>query len=388
MDNAATTRMRPEVLEAMMPYLTDRYGNPSSIHEEGRRARQAIDKAREQVKKALGARPEDYVYFTSGATEANNIVLNTCFDNYFLFTGTEHPSVLNYPRAYSVYGQDCVDTVDGIIDPVRLAMRLDKIRNEKLDEEIFDGFLFSFPLANNETGTLQNMSVLDNVLDKSELKRIRLHVDATQAVGHIPIRLNEWKSRYYATFSAHKFGGPKGVGAIVTPLKLSDVDSVLSGGHQEDGVRPGTENVAGIVGLGKAIELAVQNLDEKKAYVSSLSRKLCDGILSDIESAWLNGPPVGMYRLPGNVNISFAGCRGEAIVLALDEAGVAVSSGSACSSGSGEPSPVLMQMYNDKARANASVRFSLDENNTMEEVDYVLSILPGIVERVRDNEDH
>ena len=379
MDNAATTRMRPEVLEAMMPYLTDRYGNPSSIHEEGRRARQAIDKARDQVRLALGARPDDHVYFTSGATEANNIVLNAGFDEHILLTGTEHPSVLNYPHGGNFIDKHYVETVDGIIDTARLTQTLN---------QFFGDVMFSFPLANNETGALQSMKALYNAANKSSCARISFHVDATQAVGHIPLQLDTWDKRFYVTFSAHKFGGPKGVGAIITPLTVSDADSVLSGGHQEEGVRPGTENVAGIVGLGKAIELATQNLDEKKAYVSSLSRKLCEGILSDIESAWLNGPPIGMRRLPGNVNISFAGCRGEAIVLALDEAGVAVSSGSACSSGSGEPSPVLMRMYNDKARANASVRFSLDENNTMEEVDYVLSVLPGIVERVRDNEDH
>lgn len=350
-----------------MPYMTDVYGNPSSVHEEGRRAKQAIEKARIQVAEAIHVNPA-FVYFTSGATESNNMFFKKALMR-IVTTKTEHPSIIRTAEHCGMRYGICWINVDrnGKIDAQQFRNAI------KITDDVF------FSGANNETGTIQD-------LESIYMPRFAptYHFDMTQAVGHIPVcfdKLSKFGTSNIISFSAHKFGGPKGVGVCID---AGDSSGLMYGGDQELGHRPGTENVAGIVGLGKAIELATRDMEQNTEYVRRLSKKLVTGILSDIESSWLNGPDVGPDRLPGNVNISFAGCYGTAIVLALDEAGVACSSGSACSSGNGKPSHVLMAMYNDEPRANASVRFTLNEDNTEEEVDYVLKILPEIIRRLRE----
>lgn len=376
MDNAATTRIKLDVLKEMMPYLTDRYGNPSSVHEEGRRARQAIDRARETVLKAFGLKGKDpsCVIFTSGATESNNLAINTFGWDFIASPLTEHSSVIKSAESMGFHYWLKVD-------------RAGKIELDANKKAIMCAKLIEMALANNETGTIQDTTALMDFLEKNNGAGKMIMLDATQAIGHCPQATEFFSGRFNGsrllTFSAHKFGGPKGIGAIVSDRPLRELKPLVLGGQQEFGVRAGTENVAAIVGLGKAVELAMTDMEHKAEYTRWLAKKLATGILSDIESTWLNGPEIGSERLPGNVNISFAGCRGDAIVLSLDEAGVAVSSGSACHSGEHTPSHVLMEMYHDEPRALSSVRFSLNEENTEEEVDYVLSVLPKIVGDLR-----
>ena len=372
MDNAATTPLNPQVLEAMMPYLTDRYGTPSSIYAEGRRAKSAIEAARRKVANAIGAKPYQIV-FTSGATESNNTIMRM-FNSDVMMSAIEHPSVYNHSRYTKNFTEILRPNKEGII-------KGSNVMNAVQDRSAL--WLLAVMLVNNEVGSIQPIADIRSACE-AEHFHPWIHVDAVQAIGHINISVKEMGIQSLS-ISAHKFGGPKGVGALYVqdPYYLGP-HPLMRGGHQEALIRPGTENVAGIVGLGAAIDLATKNIAEREAVIGNLARRLWEGIAESIPDVKLNGPKLGPSRLAGNVNVWFMDCPSEKVVLALDDEGICCSGGSACSSGS--PSHTIIAMYNDKKRANESIRFSLSENNTEEEVDRVLEILPSLIDSIRRNQ--
>jgi len=372
LDNAATTRMHEEVFAAMKPYLLEHYGNPSSIHSFGRQARKAVEDAREQVAAALGAEPREIV-FTSGATEANNLAIRGIAraqknkGNHLITSAVEHHAVLDTCKALAKEGFTVtVVPVDeyGMVDPAAVEAAI-------TDQTI----LVSIMLANNEVGTINPIAEIGEICRKHNLI---FHSDAVQAIGNIPVNVDNLKVDLLS-LSAHKFYGPKGIGALYV-RKGTKLDVFNFGGVQERKLRPGTENVPAIVGLGKAIELATSDLEAEAAKLRVLRDKLIKGLLA-IEATKLNGHPE--KRLPGNVNVSIQYIEGESLLLSLDLKGVAASSGSACTSGSLDPSHVLMAMGLDHQTAHGSLRLTLGRDNTEEDVDYVLEVLPEIVERLR-----
>ncbi|MGI6161276.1 MAG: cysteine desulfurase NifS [Christensenellales bacterium] len=374
MDNAATTAIRPEVLEAMTPYLTSIYGNASSVHSFGREARSAIDAAREQVAKALGAKAQE-IYFTSGGTEADNWALKGVVAAYgkpahIITSSVEHHAVLHTAETLEKQGVEVtylkVDE-DGLVDP------------KDVEAAIKDNTaLVSIMYANNEIGTIQPISEIAKIC---LAHKIPLHTDAVQAVGHMPIDLSKEPGISMLSLSGHKLHGPKGVGALYI-RKGVKIKPFMEGGAHERHKRAGTENTAGIVGLGKAMELAARDMEEHTAKITAMRDKLIDGLLEAIPYSRLNGHR--HKRLPGNVNISISYIEGESMLLNLDLEGIAASSGSACTSGSLDPSHVLLSIGLDHATAHGSLRLSLDYDNTMEECDSVIKILPPIVKRLRE----
>lgn len=372
LDHAATTYVRKEVLEAMLPYFTEIYGNPSSIHSFGREARKAVEEAREKVAMAIGAEPREII-LTSGGTEANNLAVRGVAralgkkGNHIITTGVEHHAVLDACLALKEEGFDITllpVNADGLVS-------LDDLEAAITDKTI----LISVMTANNEVGAIQPIAEIGLLAKK---RGITFHTDAVQAIGSIPVNVNDQYCDLLS-LSAHKFYGPKGVGALYarkgTKLKVFNF-----GGVQERKMRPGTENVAGIIGMGKAIELAVDNLAEKSAGIKALRDKLTHGILK-MPDTKLNGHQE--KRLPGNVNVSIKYVEGESLLLSLDLKGIAASSGSACTSGSLDPSHVLMAMGLDHQTAHGSLRLTLGLENTVEDIDYVLTVLPEIVDRLR-----
>ena len=373
MDNAATTPVAPEVLETMLPYFTQVYGNASSIHQTGREALKAISNARRQVAAAIGAKPEE-IYFTAGGSESDNwAIKGTAFakkakGNHIITSAVEHHAVLHTCEWLEKQGFEVtylpVDK-EGFIS-------LDGLEKAITDKTI----LISIMAANNEIGALQPVKEIGKI---AKAHGIAFHTDAVQAVGAIPVDVNGWQADMLS-MSAHKFHGPKGIGALYV-RKGTRLDVFMAGGAQERGLRAGTENLAGIVGMGKAITLAVEDLDAKAKRISALRDRLIDGILSSIPYTRLNGPREN--RLPGNVNVSIQYIEGESILLRLDLAGIAASSGSACTSGSLDPSHVLLAIGLPHELAHGSLRLSLSGDNTQAEVDEVLKVLPGIVENLR-----
>ncbi len=373
MDNAATTPVAPEVLETMLPYFTQVYGNASSIHQTGREALKAISNARRQVAAAIGAKPEE-IYFTAGGSESDNwAIKGTAFakkakGNHIITSAVEHHAVLHTCEWLEKQGFEVtylpVDK-EGFIS-------LDGLEKAITDKTI----LISIMAANNEIGALQPVKEIGKI---AKAHGIAFHTDAVQAVGAIPVDVNGWQADMLS-MSAHKFHGPKGIGALYV-RKGTRLDVFMAGGAQERGLRAGTENLAGIVGMGKAITLAVEDLDAKAKRISALRDRLIDGILSSIPYTRLNGPREN--RLPGNVNVSIQYIEGESILLRLDLAGIAASSGSACTSGSLDPSHVLLAIGLPHEIAHGSLRLSLSGDNTQAEVDEVLKVLPGIVENLR-----
>ncbi len=373
MDNAATTPVAPEVLEAMLPYFTQVYGNASSIHQTGREALKAISNARRQVAAAIGAKPEE-IYFTAGGSESDNwAIKGTAFakkakGNHIITSAVEHHAVLHTCEWLEKQGFEVtylpVDK-EGFIS-------LDGLEKAITDKTI----LISIMAANNEIGTLQPVKEIGKI---AKAHGITFHTDAVQAVGAIPVDVNAWQADMLS-MSAHKFHGPKGIGALYV-RKGVRLDVFMAGGAQERGLRAGTENLAGIMGMGKAISLAVEDLDAKAKRLSALRDRLIDGILSSIPYTRLNGPREN--RLPGNVNVSIQYIEGESILLRLDLNGIAASSGSACTSGSLDPSHVLLAIGLPHEIAHGSLRLSLSGDNTQAEVDEVLKVLPGIVENLR-----
>ena len=373
MDNAATTRITQPVLEAMMPYLTGCYGNPSSVYETGREARKAIEKARQQTAEALGAQPGE-IYFTGCGTESDNWALRGAAyarrdkGKHIITSAIEHHAVLHTAQQLEKEGfQVTYLPVDGegLVDPAELekAMRPDTT-------------LVSVMMANNEIGTLQPIEELGRI---AKAHGALMHTDAVQAIGSVAIDLAKLPVDLLS-LSGHKFHAPKGVGALYV-RKGTSIGRFMLGGAQERGQRAGTENLASIVGLGAAIQLAAENLPRHNAYLTQLRDAMIDGIMERIPHVGLNGHP--RKRLPGNVNVSVRYLEGESMLLNLDLRGIATSSGSACTSGSLDPSHVLLAIGLPHEIAHGSLRFSLSEDNTLEEVEQVVDELEKIVRRLR-----
>lgn len=372
-DNAATTKVNTEVLNEMMPFLTNEYGNSSSIYTLGRTSRNAIEVARKRVADAIGA-DIDEIYFTSGGTESDNWALkgianaNSDKGKHIIVSSIEHHAILKscaYLEKHDFEISYAPVNTNGIVNI------------EKLKELIRDDtILISVMYANNEIGTIQP---IEDIAKIAKEKGIYFHTDAVQAIGHIPINVKKLDLDLL-TISAHKLNGPKGVGALYIKKGVI-IDSLIHGGDQEMKRRAGTENTAGIVGFGKAIELAVTNIEKKNSYIKNLRDTAINGILSNIPDTFLNGDIE--KRLPGNVNICFKYVEGESILLHLDKLGICASTGSACTSASLEPSHVLLAIGVPPELAHGSLRLTFDSNNTIEEVNYLLKVLPDIISKLR-----
>jgi len=372
-DNNATTKVAEQVLEEIKPLFCELYGNPSSMHTFGGQIGRRIRQAREQVARLLGCEPSE-IMFTSGGTESDNAAIKGALAaapnrRKIITTRVEHPAVLAVCRELENHGYTVVELgVDrqGRLELAELA--------EQIDD---DTALVTIMYANNETGVIFPVEkIAELVTSKGSI----FHTDAVQAVGKIPLNLS--KSRIdLLSLSGHKLHGPKGVGALYV-RKGTRLSPFMLGGHQEAGRRAGTENVPGIVGLGKACELAAENLEAENSRVKALRDKLEDAILETCPDSRLNGDPEN--RLPNTSNISFEYIEGEAILLMLDKYGICASSGSACTSGSLEPSHVLRAMGVPFTAAHGSIRFSLSRYNTEKEVDYTIEKMPRIVNQLRE----
>ena len=373
MDNAATTPVSPAVLEKMLPYFSECYGNANSIHSTGLDARKALNAARKKVAAALNCNPEE-VYFTSGGSESDNWALkgvafaNRKKGNHIITSAIEHHAILHTCEWLEKQGFEItyvpVDA-DGLVNPADVEAAI-------TDKTI----LISVMAANNEIGTIEPIEEIAKI---AHAHHVLFHTDAVQAIGAIPVDVRAIGCDLLS-LSGHKFHGPKGVGALYIK-QGTRIDNLIHGGAQERGRRASTENVAGIVGIAEAIELATANIPEKAARISALRDQLIDG-LTALPYVRLNGHRT--KRLPGNVNVSVRFIEGESLLLRLDLAGVAASSGSACTSGSLDPSHVLLAIGLPHEIAHGSLRLSLSDTTTQEEVDYVLSVLPGIIEYLRD----
>lgn len=374
MDHAATTAVHPDVLQAMVPYLHNHFGNPSSIYSIAREAKEAVDSARGKVAAALGAKPDE-IYFTSGGTESDNWAIkgvayaNRKRGDHIITSKIEHHAVLHTCQYLEKQGfRVTYLPVDqyGLVDP------------GELERSITDTTtLVSVMYANNEIGTIEPVKELASITHEHGAY---FHTDAVQAVGHIPVSV-ESAGIDLLSLSGHKFNGPKGTGALYI-RKGVRIDNILHGGGQERNRRAGTENLAGIVGTGKAIELATTGIEENGARIRAMRDRLISGIRGSVAHTRLNGHPT--LRLPGNLNISFDFIEGESMLLLLDSFGICASTGSACTSGSLEPSHVLLATGLPAETAHGSLRLTLDVENTDEEVDYVLRTLPKVVSRLRD----
>lgn len=371
MDHSATTPVAPEVLEAMLPYFRERYGNASSLHEFGREARDAVEAAREKLASLIGANPEE-IYFTSGGTESDNLALKGVAlsgrGKHIITTSIEHPAVLEVCRSLERVGFDVtyvpVDN-QGIVDPAEIERA---IRD--------DTVLISVMHANNEIGTIQPVERIAEIASERD---ILLHTDAVQTVGKIPVNVDRLGVDLLSV-SAHKFYGPKGVGALYV-RKGTRIESIIQGGGHERGLRSGTENVPGIVGMGRAAELASEIMEREAERLTALRDSLKRFVLSNIDDSWLNGHPT--KRLPINLNFGFGRVEGESLLLYLDSKGIAVSTGSACSSKKLEPSHVLRAIGLDPVRCHGSLRITLGRDNTQEDVDYAGECIREAVERFR-----
>lgn len=373
MDHAATTPTAPAVVEAMLPYFTERFGNPSSIYGWGREARKAVEQAREQVARVLGALPQEII-FTSGGSEADNLALkgvalaNRNKGNHLITTAIEHHAVYDTAKSLEDLGFEITYVpVDqyGRVDP-------DDVRRAITSRTV----LISVMTANNEVGTIQPIAEIGKVAREHQ---IPFHTDAVQAMGAIPVNVDELHVDLLS-LSAHKFYGPKGMGALYVRRGVRTTP-LIHGGGQERKRRAGTENVPGIVGLAKALEMATESLQERGKATAALRDRLVQGVLERIPRTRYNGHPTD--RLPNNASFCFEFVEGESLLLNLDLSGVAASSGSACTSGALEPSHVLLAMGLPHEIAHGSLRLTLGRENTEEDVDYVLEILPGIVSKLR-----
>lgn len=373
-DNAATTPVRKEVLDTILPYFSEHYGNASSVYSIARESKKAIDKAREQVANALGAEPAE-IFFTAGGSESDNWALKGIAESmsskgkHIITSVIEHHAILHTCEYLESKGFEVtylpVDEYGKVrIEDLKAAIRPDTI-------------LISIMFANNEIGTIEPIAEIGKIAKE---KGIYFHTDAVQAVGHVKIDVKEMNIDMLS-LSGHKLGAPKGIGALYI-RKGVKLKSFIHGGAQERGRRAGTENVPGIVGLGKAIEMAVNEMDEVTPKLIKMRDKLITELTSKISHTKLNGHPVD--RLPGNVNLSFEFIEGESMLLFLDMNGICASSGSACTSGSLDPSHVLLSIGLPHEKAHGSLRLTLGHMNTEEEVDYIIEKLPPIVQRLRD----
>lgn len=373
MDHAATTYVKPEVLDEMLPYFTDKFGNPSSIYFYGREAKEAMETAREKVAAAIGAEPSE-IYFTSGGTESDNwAIKGAAFagkkkGNHIITSAIEHHAVLHTCQYLEKLGFEVtylpVDQY-GLIDP-------EDVRRTITDKTV----LISIMTANNEIGTIAPIAQIGKIARE---RGVYFHTDAVQAIGSMDIDVKSLNVDMLS-LSGHKFYGPKGIGALYIKKGVK-IDQFMHGGAQERNRRASTENVPGIIGLGKAIELATATIPQRREHLTRLRDRLIKGITDKIPFVRLNGHPT--ERLPGNVNLSFEFIEGESMLLSLDLKGVAASSGSACTSGSLDPSHVLLAIGLPHETAHGSLRLTLGDDNTEEDVDYVIEILPDIVERLR-----
>ncbi|MBE9485876.1 MAG: cysteine desulfurase NifS [Chloroflexi bacterium] len=376
LDNNATMPVKPEVLEALLPFYREQFGNPSSLHWAGRMVSGAVEKAREQVAALINCSPAEIVFLSCGS-EGDNFAIKGTADalkdkgNHIITTSVEHPAVLETCEFLEKNGYDVtylkVDK-DGMLNLADLEAAI-------TDKTI----LISVMWANNETGNIYPIEEIGQIAKKHQ---VRFHTDAVQAVGKIPVDVQK-ANVDLAVISGHKIGAPKGVGAIYI-RRGTRLTRLMHGGHQERNRRAGTHNVAGIVGMGVACELARQNLEKNYTYVRKLRDKLESGIKELVPEIKLNGHPNPDLRLPNTLNISFAHIEGEALLLHFDLKGIAASSGSACTSGSLEPSHVMGAMCVEVILAHSSTRFSLGTDNTEEDIDFVLQELPPIVQRLRE----
>lgn len=373
-DNAATTPVREEVLQEILPYFREYYGNASSIYSIAKESKKALEAARAKVAAAIGATPDE-IYFTAGGSESDNMALRGVVNaskkekKHIITTKIEHHAILHTAEFLETKG---VDMTYLNVD------EFGKISLEELENAIRpETVLISVMFANNEIGTIQPIAEIGEIAKKHG---VLFHTDAVQAVGHVPIDVEKLQVDLLS-MSGHKLGAPKGIGAIYI-RKGTRISPLIFGGAQEKKLRAGTENIAGIVGLGKAAELAVAEMEETTKKLTALRDKLIHGILESIPDSRLNGHPTD--RLPGNCNISFSYIEGESLLLLLDALGIAASSGSACTSGSLDPSHVLMAIGLPHEIAHGSLRLTIDRENTEEQVDFILEKLPGLVQRLRD----
>jgi cysteine desulfurase len=374
MDHSATTFVKPEVVNEMIPYFTEHFGNPSSIYGIARESKKAVDVARVQTAKALGADPDE-IYFTSGGSESDNWAIkgvafaNRKRGNHIITSQIEHHAVLHTCQYLEKEGFEVtylpVDPY-GLVDPAVL----EKAITEKT-------ILISIMYANNEIGTIEPIAELGAIARKH---KVYFHTDAVQAIGSVPIDVKA-QNIDLLSLSAHKFYGPKGTGALYIKKGVR-IENLIHGGGQERRRRAGTENIAGIVGLGKAIELATADIPGHSAKIRSMRNRLIKGVLSTISHTRLNGHPE--KRLAGNFNVSFEFIEGESMLLWLDDEGICASTVSACTSGSLEPSHVLLATGLPVEISHGSLRLTLGDANTENDVDVVLEVLPKIVKKLRD----
>ncbi|MDE2845370.1 MAG: cysteine desulfurase NifS [Gemmatimonadota bacterium] len=374
LDHNATTPVRSEVFDVMEPFFRDRFGNASSIHRYGQDARAAVEEARARVAGLVNARTGE-IYFTSGGTESDNLAIKgTAYarkacGRHIITTNIEHSAVLNSCAFLEREGFEVtylpVDE-NGRIDPGQVE---DALTGQTI--------LVSIMHANNEIGTVQPVGEIGRI---ARARGVCFHTDAVQSAGKLPVDV-EAMGADLLSLSGHKIYGPKGVGAIYI-RKGVEIEPTVHGGHHENDVRSGTENTVGIVGLGKAAELAAEERESEYRHLSEMRDALEARIRVEIEGARVNGHPE--RRLPGTLNVSFPGAEGESLIMSLDLAGIAVSTGSACTSGAIEPSHVLLALGRDPRTALGSVRFSFGRDNTMGDVDCVMDRLPGIVARLRE----
>lgn len=373
-DNAATTQMSRTAIDAMLPYMETFYGNPSSLHSVGQRAKEGLQAARETVAAVLGCQPNE-IYFTSGGSEADNQAIVSAALNgarkgkkHIISTAFEHHAVLHTLKKLEQQGFE-ITLLDvhqnGIVTPEEVAAAIRE-----------DTCLVTIMYANNEIGSIQPIAQIGALCKE---KGVLFHTDAVQAAGHLAIHVKE-QNIDMLSLSAHKFHGPKGVGVLYARRGIP-LTNLVEGGAQEQGKRAGTENIPGIVAMAAALKEACDHLEENAAKTAALRDKLIQGLLT-IPHCALNGDPE--KRLPGNVNFCFEGIEGESLLLLLDDKGICASSGSACTSGSLDPSHVLLAIGRPHEIAHGSLRLSLCEWNTEEEVDYLLQEIPKVVSRLRD----
>ncbi|MFB0560062.1 MAG: cysteine desulfurase NifS [Candidatus Lokiarchaeia archaeon] len=371
MDHAATTYVDPRVVQAMLPYFTEHFGNASSLHSFGREAKVALENSREVVAKALGASPEE-IYFTSGGTESDNIAIKGVIHasknkNHIITSVIEHHAVLETRSYLQEQGFDVT------------LLPVDKqglVSLNHLEDAITEKTgLVTIMHANNEIGTIEPIKEIGRITSEND---IYLHTDAVQTFGKIPTNVDELNVDLLS-ISGHKIYGPKGVGVLYVREGV-EIEAVQHGGGHERGMRSGTENVSGIVGLAKAVEISQREMKKESERLTRLRDRLIEGVL-EIDDSWLNGHP--NRRLPNNANFGFGRVEGESLILRLDARGVAASTGSACSSGSGAPSHVLTSIGLTPEQASGSLRLTLGKRNTEEDVDYVLEVLPEVVSDLR-----
>ncbi|HNY34738.1 MAG TPA: cysteine desulfurase NifS [Methanothrix soehngenii] len=373
MDHSATTPLDPQVLEAMLPYFSEKFGNASSLHSFGLEAKEALEDSREKVAALLGAKAEEII-FTSGGTESDNLALkgiaykNRDKGKHIITTNFEHPAIMETCRALTKEGFAVTYlpvTADGLVDPAALeaAIRPDTI-------------LISVMHANNEIGTIQPIEEIGRIAAD---KDIYLHTDAVQSVGKIPVDVSALGVDLLS-LSAHKLYGPKGVGALYI-RRGSRIAAITQGGGHERGLRSGTENIPGIVGLGRAAQLCDERMADDGRRLSSLSERLAGKVLHRVKESWVNGSM--KRRLPGSLNFGFKYVEGESLLLFLDSKGIAVSTGSACSSHKLEPSHVLLSLGLSPELCHGSLRITMGRSNTEEEADYVADCIAEAVERFR-----